>query len=252
MGGKRVSKLADGEESKKTKPAKIKKQKLSIAEHESKGVVDDEMIHDGCLVNDIPNESINEVVVFSTLDSDSGFNSTDVIGEHLEFRASIGKNRFLSTSTLNGQKYIHIREYDTSKTGTLFPTKKGMSFDLRRWAVFRESAADVDECIKKIRAGDETVEFHRHLGAANYLRIKREISYVDLRKFFKPDAETEPIPTRRGIALRLAEWETLRYEMFRLHCDRLYILYYSPCYMDHAVDQPIVSCQECFRYKNEG
>jgi len=251
MGGKRVLKLAVGEDSAKTQPAKIKKPNLSIEEQEIEGMVDDGLNYIDRLIIDIPNKSINEAFDYSAVDSDSGFHSIDVMREQQEFRASIGGNRFLYTSTLNGKEYIHIREYETSKAGTLFPTKKGMSFDLRRWAVFRESAAAVDDCIIRIRAGDKTVEFQRHLGASNYLRIQRGIDYVDLRKFFKPDAKSEPIPTRRGIALRLVEWDTLRHEMFRLHCDRLYIMYYNPCYLDHVVDHPTSSCRECFPYNNE-
>ena len=45
----------------------------------------------------------------------------------------IGDDYFVVACHHNGQLSIHIRQYENSQTGKLFPTKKGVTFPLYRW-----------------------------------------------------------------------------------------------------------------------
>ena len=77
---------------------------------------------------------------------------------------------------------------------------------LCRWAQFRQCIEVIETNMKALRAG-ESVGYKQHIGGVS---ITSGFYCVDIRKFFIPYGETNVKPTRRGIALRLWEWEDMK------------------------------------------
>jgi Transcriptional Coactivator p15 (PC4) len=73
---------------------------------------------------------------------------------------------------------------------------------------------------------------------------------VDIRKFFLPDGQQDPLPTKTGIALRLREWNELRHanESIRTAYPRLAET--TPCFLreDHYGQTGALSCRECYPF----
>ena len=62
----------------------------------------------------------------------------------------------------------------------------------------------------KALVNNEPVNYRQHIGGGHYVSVTTGFRCVDIRKFFMPYGQTEVKATRKGIALRLPEWSTLR------------------------------------------
>ena len=78
-----------------------------------------------------------------------------------------------------------------------------------RWAQFRQAIEEIEENVKRLRAGD-VVNYKQSIGGGYYISVTSGLFCIDVRKFFVPYGETDIKPTRQGIALRLLEWGEMR------------------------------------------
>jgi len=60
------------------------------------------------------------------------------------------------------------------------------------------------------------VSYKTHKGGGYYVSITSGFNCIDICTFYVPYGQTDPKPTRRGIALRLGEWmqNSLLYDRF--------------------------------------
>jgi len=77
---------------------------------------------------------------------------------------------------------------------------------LCRWAQFRQCIEEIETNKKGLRAG-ASVSYKQHIGGVYYVSITSGFYRFDIRKFFVLYGEPDVKHTRRGIALRLREWE---------------------------------------------
>src|SRR6218665_1016090 len=99
-------------------------------------------------------------------------------------------------------------QYQRAKNDRMFPTKKGVSFNKRRWAMFTNYLDKIERNVELPKA-KQNVEHSRHIGGGYYVTVVKDAKCVNIQCFVRrPNAKKE-IPARSGIALRLGEWDTL-------------------------------------------
>jgi hypothetical protein len=122
----------------------------------------------------------------------------------------LGKSVYLAAQEFNGIMLIHLRVYETSQSGAIFPTKLGIALDLEKWQKLVELClTDIDEGIEDMKIGKE-VFYEKHLGENVFLRLDSKYPCVNIRKFFLPENLKEIRPTRKGCALNWNQWEELK------------------------------------------
>ena len=100
-----------------------------------------------------------------------------------------------------------------------------------------------------LRAG-ESVSYKQHIGGGYYVSITSGFYCVDIRKFFVPYGETDVKPTRRGIALRLWEWEDMKKIIDTINNAYPTLGTALPCYLgnDHLNQMGALQCTECYPF----
>jgi len=103
--------------------------------------------------------------------------------------------------------------------------------------------------MKALRA-DESVGYKQHIGGGYYVSITSGFYCVDIRKFFIPYGETDVKPTRRGIALRLREWEDMKKIIDAINNAYPTLGTALPCYLgnDHMDQLGALRCTECYPF----
>ena len=96
-----------------------------------------------------------------------------------------------------------------SSTTKGYPTKNGVSINLSRWKELVEKADEIMETVQKLVA-DQDVKLFHHLGGNIHVSVNTGVYSVDLRQWWLPEDSDTLRPTRRGIGLRLLEWEKLK------------------------------------------
>ena len=120
---------------------------------------------------------------------------------------------------------------------------------LCRWAQFRQCIEVIETNMKALRAG-ESVGYKQHIGGGYYVSITSGFYCVDIRKFFIPYGETDVKPTRRGIALRLREWEDMKKIIDAINNTYPTLGTALPCYLgdDHVDQLRALQCTECYPF----
>jgi len=116
-----------------------------------------------------------------------------------------------------------------------------------RWAELRTNMHNINEKVKAMLEGQEDVKYRHHLGGAVYVSVTTGYRCVDFRKFFVPDGETEPKPTRTGIALRLREWEQMPQLIQKINDKNPDLATAFQCYVhdNHLSQIEAMECREC-------
>jgi hypothetical protein len=145
----------------------------------------------------------------------------------------------------NDEVMVHIREYDEGN-GKLYPTRKGASFNKVRWARFIRHIDDMERSVDLLKA-NQPVDYYQHIGGRYYASVSKEYRCVNIRRYFMPPNATKEIPTRSGIALRLAEWDCLLLKIRELQERLPELKLAKPCYSntDHANQEGYLACIEC-------
>jgi len=85
-----------------------------------------------------------------------------------------------------------------------------------RWAKFVGEMRDIDVAIQRAKTL-KPIEFKRHIGSNWYVTVKDEVPVVDIRRWYLRDKTMQLTPT--GIALKFAQWNSLKLVVTRIHRD---------------------------------
>jgi len=162
----------------------------------------------------------------------------------------IGNTRYLKGTFWDGEWNIHIRQYEWSATGMLYPTKVGIVLSLVRWAEILCHLKTIEETMSEIREG-KTVKMFTHLGGNIYMSVGSPYHVVDIRQWWIPDGKEDLKPTRKGIALKFKEWQSLMKCVDELAKEIPEIEQTKPCSFgtDHSNQLSALQCKNC--YPNE-
>ena len=117
------------------------------------------------------------------------------------------------------------------------------------WARFCQLLDDIDEKVKDLRVG-KPVQYRSHVGGGYFVSVTKGYKCVDFRKFYLPEGETEERPTRRGIALRLREWDAMRGIIQSINQSFDSLAKAVPCFegYDHLNQMAPLACMECYPF----
>ena len=141
----------------------------------------------------------------------------------------------------DGNLQIHIRQYKRYGPERLYPIKIGVTLTPTRFMILLSSIDAIKSSVEKLR-NKEIVNCKLHLGGGTFVRINSDFpATIDLRRFFLPEGEMTPRPTKKGIALRLNEWDSLV-----THLDDVAkLINTKPCFASHLSATARFRCDEC-------
>ena len=150
-------------------------------------------------------------------------------------------DRYLLLTKWNEEDRVDIREW-TDDGERVFPTKKGVSLPLTRWKALLEFKEDVVKAVK------EKADYDIHIGGNVCVKVSQKYPFrVDIRQYFLPDGDVEPVPTKRGISLLWGEWKDVIDCISYLEelCPPLKSI--VPCFLseDHQAQLGMLRCPEC-------
>jgi len=165
--------------------------------------------------------------------------------DEVAFQEAIGPLRYLTASVYKDELLVHIREYK-EEDGLVIPTRRGICFSPKRWALFRGYLDDITQQVETMKL-NKPVNFSKHLGAKHFVVVRSEARCVNLRRFFVPPNTTKKVPTRIGISLRLGEWSVLLDKIDLLYDKFPELRTVKPCYADdsHMHMDVYQNCSEC-------
>jgi len=159
-------------------------------------------------------------------------------------RVNLGNDRFVVVCNFGGEIKVHIREY----TPRGYPLPLGICLTPTRWASLVRVMNSLGETVSTF----DTHEYMKadarfHLGGGIYVSIDHNYPCVDIRKYFMPEGATTEVATRRGIALRFAEWHKLRASVDQVNQLSEELANAIPCTdrLDHSNLEGFVMCMEC-------
>ena len=118
-----------------------------------------------------------------------------------------------------------------------------------RWARFCQLLDDIDEKVTDLRVG-KPVQYRAHVGGGYFVSVTKGYKCVDFRKFYLPEGETEERPTRRGIALRVKEWDAMRGIIQSIYQSFDSLAKAVPCFegYDYLNQMAALQCMECYPF----
>ena len=132
---------------------------------------------------------------------------------------------------------------------------KTIKFPAKRWAQLVAIEYYIDQSINKLLAKEEKVSFQTQIGGGIYVSVTSGFECVDIREFYFDKNKGFPCPSRRGIALRVMEWEKLKQTFHEIRSKFPALSAIQPCSegTDHYNQECALSCRECqpFRYEEE-
>jgi len=113
-----------------------------------------------------------------------------------------------------------------------------------RWACLRGQINDIDDAVKTL-CEDRLVKYQSHVGGGHYISVTSGYKCVDFRKFYVPYGQAEVKPTKKGIALRLREWDEMKRVVDAINDAFPALATALPCYMlsDHLTS---FDCKDCY------
>ena len=156
---------------------------------------------------------------------------------------TIGANRSVSVRKQDGDFVITIAEDSTNKSAT---------FTAKRWNQFVKVIDQVDESLKETLK-NQYVKLNLHVGGKWNVSVTTGFKCVDIRQFYFNPTIQEPKPTKKGIALRLDEWNTLKAVVPQIYQTFPAIQQASTCSSqpDHYNQEGAWMCPECSPYAME-
>ena len=144
----------------------------------------------------------------------------------------IGNEKFVTVKEWKGELRVDLREWMGVR-----PTKKGISLTLMRWKILVGMLEYIDEALT------EKTTYNRHLGGNVHCTV--ENGYVSIRQYWKP--EEDVVPTRKGLNLRLFEYEKLKNVISDIGQALPELDSVVPCYdqSDHMNQLGAMMCSEC-------
>lgn len=145
---------------------------------------------------------------------------------------------------------MHIRVHD-EKQG--YPTNVGVALNPSRFAILAMSQDDITEKVNQLNTPGE-FDYKTHLGGGLYCTVRSGCYSVHLRKYFVPHDKLYPIPTKKGIALRLEEWKKLIVHLQTIREEFPELGNALPCHFDafHQNQEGAFTCVECYPFGVNG
>ena len=122
----------------------------------------------------------------------------DAITSTMEY--ALGNNRFLTATHFNGERIVHLREYE-ERNGQRYATRKGVSFDKNRFAAFVSQLKAIDEARKYVEKNVNSSKVI-HIGGRLYATVKSDIRCIDIRQILLRDRETITYASRNRHSTR--------------------------------------------------
>jgi hypothetical protein len=122
------------------------------------------------------------------------------------FKANLGGDLYLTTSTYDGNERVHLRRYASDDDGKLYPTMKGISFDIASWRVFRQNIPDIDRTVRRCVGGVET-NYQSCLGNSVYVTLSTDKPFVSIKKYSILNGGGVVVPVKTGISMTFAQWD---------------------------------------------
>ena len=153
---------------------------------------------------------------------------------------NIGVNRTVAVKKQNDNLTITISEQGTDKSA---------EFTAKRWAQFVHWFDEIDESLQKI-AAKQYVKFCMHIGGKWHVSVTTGFACVDLRQFYYHHTNG-PSPSKKGIALRISEWNALKDVVAQMNAKYPVLTTTLPCSLqaDHYNQEGGLSCVECHPYQ---
>lgn len=122
--------------------------------------------------------------------------------------------------------------------------RKRVEFPLYRWKSFEDTFTEIDQVIEEIR-GDRETCYRHHIGGNIYVSISKQYPSVDVRQFWKPHGKPDILPSRRGVPLRLQQFEAIKKVLPQLRklCPKLEKA--VPCYQQES-HHNFLGLHQCF------
>ncbi len=127
-------------------------------------------------------------------------------------------------------------------------SEKFAEFSGKRWTQFVSIFEQVDESLKQI-AAKQYVKYCAHVGGKWYVSVKTGFACVDIREFYYSPNQG-PRPRKKGIALRLREWDALKEVVQRINDKFPMLTKILPCWSqsDHYNQESAMLCTECYPF----
>jgi len=179
----------------------------------------------------------------------SAMSSASTLSSTVCFSEEFSPGRFLIYSHFADREWVHIREYVTLREKT-YPTKKGVCLTPSRLKSLTNKLDEIDEQLKQASSSAsykvEQSLYKSHLGAGIYASVGSEFKGVDLRRYWVPEEQMLPIPTRNGIFLSLAQWNSLKQKIPKLLAAHPELNSAEECF--HANQMGYIDCKECMPF----
>ena len=123
-------------------------------------------------------------------------------------------------------------------------TKKDYILPLQRWQQLMWYIDEIQQAVVDHKDGKE-IHLKHHLGRNNFVQVNSGFQVVDLRQWWLPADKDQVQPTKKGIALKFDEFETLmklkaEIEQVIPELDQM-----QPCWINHHNQESFLSCAEC-------
>ena len=162
------------------------------------------------------------------------------------YNSSLGNGRFVQIVEWQGELRVDIREWENGK-----PTKKGVSLSLMQ---YKNLTAGMDLNVSQAFTQDDGNVSYRanrddsfHLGANVFLKVTKDNPCVDIRQYWKPPNQDNPVHTKKGLCLRPAEYKLLKDCLPDIRKNLPELENVIPCYMrdDHNNQLGMLRCNYC-------
>ena len=125
-------------------------------------------------------------------------------------------------------------------------TKTDYTLTLQRWQHFMYYVDEIQQAVQELNEGKE-VYLNYHMGGNNFVQVNSGFNVVDFRQFWLPYGQSEVHPTRKGIALKFDEFETLIQLKANIEQVIPELNETQPCWMADYHKNPLgyLMCPEC-------
>ena len=158
-------------------------------------------------------------------------------------RFALGNDRYVTVSRFNGNLLVHIRQYQQNGKGGSYPTKIGITLSPSRFMTLLSFVDTIKSNVERLRNREQNVTCKLHLGGGIFVSISGDYLAVNIRRFFQPEGEITPHPTKKGLALRLSEWDNLTAQLQAI--EKLIDSDERPCFESHLSPVTRFHCKEC-------
>ena len=154
---------------------------------------------------------------------------------------TVGVNRSVAVKKQGSDLCITIAEEGTDKSA---------EFTSKRWIQFVQIFEQVDESLRQI-AANQYVKYCTHIGGKWYVSVTTGFSCVDVRQFYYHPTQG-PRPSKKGIALRLSEWNTLKVVVQQMYAKYPILTTTQTCssQADHYNLEGALACPECYPFQS--